>query len=147
MDEEQQSKAYGSHLSWCVGCFSSDGWDGGRAAVYCTCVYCMFIPHPWAHNIDLQSADSAALNLPSQLQAVRGSAPTLASAECHRASHSPSLCRLSPANRRCVGGRSDTEGADSHNPPGETSINIRPASQSVQQYTIGTSNQSAKCSG
>ncbi|XP_010790974.1 voltage-dependent N-type calcium channel subunit alpha-1B-like [Notothenia coriiceps] len=60
-----------------------------------------------------------------------GSAPTLASAECHRASHSPSLCRLSPANRRCVGGRSDTEGADSHNSLGETSINIRPASQSA----------------
>ncbi|KAI4817195.1 hypothetical protein KUCAC02_009471, partial [Chaenocephalus aceratus] len=59
----------------------------------------------------------------------------------------PIALQAVPPNRRCVGGRSDTEGADSHNPPGETSINIRPASQSVQQYTIGTSNQSAKCSG
>ena len=72
---------------------------------------CMFIPHPRTHNIDLQSADSAALNLPSQLQAACGSAPTLASAECHRASHSPSLCRLSPANRRCVGGGAQTQRA------------------------------------
>lgn len=64
---------------------------------------CVFISHTGVHNIDLQPADSATLNLPSQLQPACGSAPTLASAKCHRASHSPSVCRLVPANRPLCG--------------------------------------------
>lgn len=92
----------------------------------CYCV-CVFISHTGVHNIDLQPADSAALNLPSQLQPACGSAPTLASAKCHVLHTAHQSAGLYLLTGRYVGVISNIEGADSHNPVGETSQSSSPA--------------------
>lgn len=79
----------------------------------------MFISHTLEHNTDPVSADSAALNLPAQLQPACGSRLTPASAECHCASRRPSVRRsVPPPAGRCEGSLPDMEGADCQNPRG-----------------------------